>query len=49
MRAWSAPSPVFPRGRWRLWLTLAIAVLQVVAVTWFIVYVAQGRGGLPSE
>lgn len=29
---WNAPSPVFPRGRWRLWLTLVIAALQVAAV-----------------
>lgn len=47
---WSAPSPVFPRGRWRLWLTVAIAVLQIGLVGAFIYVLSQqGGGGLPKE
>jgi hypothetical protein len=47
---WSAPSPVFPRSRWRLWLTVVIAILQVGLVSWFFLAVAaQGRGRLPAE
>jgi hypothetical protein len=47
---WNAPSPVFPRSRWRLWLTVIIALLQVALVGWFLTFVTgQGRGGLPRE
>ena len=47
---WSAPSLVFPRSRWRLWLTVIIAVLQVALVGLFIFLVVKGgRGGLPKE
>jgi hypothetical protein len=47
---WNAPSPVFARSRWRLWLTVIIAILQVGLVSWFTVAVlAQGSGRLPSE
>lgn len=48
-RFWSAPSPVFPRGRWRLWLTVFIAVLQVAIVVGLIIVFSRGRGGLPAE
>jgi hypothetical protein len=47
-RFWNAPSPVFPRGRWRLWLTLAVAALQAALLAWLIVWVWQGRGGRPA-
>jgi hypothetical protein len=44
---WNAPSPVFPRSRWRLWLTVLIAVLQVAVVTWFVVVVVpMGKRGV---
>lgn len=47
---WNAPSPVFPRSRWRLWLTVIVAVLQAGLIGWLLVYViAQNRGGLPRE
>ncbi len=46
---WSAPSLVFPRGKWRLWLTLVIAFLQLIAVGAFIVFLAKGTGSLPRE
>ena len=47
---WSAPSPVFPRGRWRLWLTVVIAVVQLGLAVWLLVFLSQqGRGGLPRE
>jgi len=46
---WSAPSPVFPRGKWRLWLTVLIAVLQVALVVWFFAVVMPSQRGLPSE
>jgi hypothetical protein len=36
---WNAPSPVFPRSRWRLWLTLAVAALQFAVVVGVIVAV----------
>lgn len=39
LRHWNDPSLVFPRSRWRLWLTLAIAALQLAAVLLFVVYV----------
>ena len=49
-RFWSAPSPVFPRSRWRLWLTLLIAVLQVAFVVWIVLYVIpMGGRALPKE
>jgi hypothetical protein len=41
---WSAPSPVFPRGRWRLWLTLVIAALQVAAVIALVAFLLP-KGG----
>jgi hypothetical protein len=47
---WNAPSPVFPRSRWRLWLTAIVAVLQMLLVGLFIFLVVEGsRGGLPKE
>jgi hypothetical protein len=47
---WNAPSPVFPRGRWRLWLTVLIAVAQIGIAVWLAVFLSQqGRGRLPSE
>lgn len=44
---WSAPSPVFPRSRWRLWLTVFIAAVQLALVIWIFAYLipfTQGRG-----
>jgi hypothetical protein len=47
---WNAPSPVFPRRRWRLWLTVVIAALQLAFAAWAAFFFAQqGRGGLPKE
>lgn len=47
---WNAPSQVFPRGKWRLWLTVIIALAQVAAVAGLIVFVLRfGGGGLPRE
>lgn len=47
-RFWNDPSPVFPRSRWRLWLTVLVAVLQVGLVGWFIWLVSiRNVGGLP--
>lgn len=37
-RSWNDPSAVFQRGRWRLWTTLGVAVLQLLIVV-FAVYV----------
>ncbi|MFN0105260.1 MAG: hypothetical protein ACKV2U_24635 [Bryobacteraceae bacterium] len=48
-RFWRAPSPVFPRSRWRLWLTVIVAALQIGLVGWFIVFLSRGGGGLPRE
>lgn len=42
---WNAPSPVFPRSRWRLWLTVFIAALQVAAVGWIVAWVIPLTGG----
>lgn len=50
LKFWNAPSPVFPRSRWRLWVTVLIAILQVGLVGWFFVAVAgKGTGRLPAE
>lgn len=46
---WNAPSPVMARGKWRLWLTLFVAVLQVALVVLFFVIVLPGMKGLPAE
>jgi len=47
---WNAPSPVMPRSRWRLRLTVVIAVLQVVLVTWALFLIGKQTGGrLPAE
>ncbi len=50
VKFWNAPSPVFPRSRWRLWATLLIAALQIGAVVWLISFLGNGRGGaLPRD
>ncbi|MBI2685158.1 MAG: hypothetical protein HYX27_02500 [Acidobacteria bacterium] len=48
---WNAPALVMPRSKWRLWLTLLIAILQIAVVIWFFAAVVPGsRGGaLPKE
>lgn len=43
-RFWNAPSPVFPRGKWRLWLTLLAAALQVALVVWIVAYLLPRSG-----
>ena len=36
---WNDPSPVVPRGKWRLWLTLIVAAMQAALYAWLIYFV----------
>ena len=45
---WDHPSPLFPRSRWRLWLTIAIAILQVAAAIALGLFLYRTGGGASS-
>ena len=42
---WRKPTSVIPRGRWRLWLALALAVLQIIG--WVVLLVMMIKVGGP--
>lgn len=44
IKHWHDPSPLFPRGRWRQWLTIAIAVFQLILIIALIVFIASKQG-----
>jgi len=45
IKHWNDPSPLFPRGKWRQWLTVAIAILQVILIVSLVVFIVRMQGG----